>query len=106
MILLLTSIIRKITLLYSEKGNKWENEKLERFMFPRVLAVAQTAWSEKLFEFDGFVDEIEYITKLISDKGVVFENTSEWGYSKFATARGWLKFVNEHYTPKKAETDY
>ncbi len=84
----------------------WENEKLERFLFPRVIAVAQTAWSEKVFEFDDFVDEIEYVSKLISDKGVVFENTSEWGYSKLSTPLGWLKFVNKHYIPKKEETDY
>ena len=84
----------------------WENEKLERFLFPRVIAVAQTAWSEKEFGFDSFVDEIEYITKLISDKGVVFEDTSEWGYSKYTTALGWLRFVNEHYMPSKTETDY
>lgn len=84
----------------------WENEKLERFLFPRIIAVAQTAWSEKEFTYDGFIKEMEFVSKLIRDKGIEFEKKIEWGHSKFSTPIGWLRFVHEHYTHGKKEVDY
>lgn len=84
----------------------WENEKLERFLFPRVIAVAQTAWSEKKFGYDGFVSEMEYVTKLIKDSGIVFEDEREWGRPKSSTAFGWIRMGKRVFSHKKKEIDY
>ena len=84
----------------------WENEKLEKLLFPRIIAVAQTAWSEKKFDYDSFVNEMEFAAKLIKNKDVVFENEKEWAHSKFSTPIGWLRFVHEHYTHGKKEVNY
>ncbi|MCR5782563.1 MAG: beta-N-acetylhexosaminidase [Clostridia bacterium] len=83
-----------------------ENKKLERFLFPRVIAVAQTAWSEKRFDYDGFIDETEYITKIIKDKGIIFEDEREWGRPKYSTAFGWIRMGKQIFSHKKKEIDY
>lgn len=84
----------------------WDNKKLEKFLFPRVIAVSQTAWSEKEYEYDEFVNDIKYLKQLLENKEIAFENEREWGHSKFSTPIGWLRFVHEHYTHGKADNDY
>ncbi len=70
---------------------------MQRYLFPRVIATAQLAWSDKGMSYEHFVDEMEYAEKLIRDKGVVFEDKKEWGYKRISTPHGWIRFSKENF---------
>ncbi len=77
-----------------------DKETMQRYFFPRIIAAAHTAWSDKGISYERFLKEMQYIEKLIRDKGITFEDKSEWGYKRISTPHGWLRFTHDHLLKK------
>ena len=75
----------------------YDKETMQKLLFPRVIASAQVAWSDKGISYNKFVDEMRYAEKLIRDKGIIFEDEKEWGYQRISTPHGWIRFSRENF---------
>ena len=74
-----------------------DKDKMQRFFFPRAIASAQVAWSEKGISYDRFLIEMESAEKILRDMGIKFEDKKEWGYKRISTPHGWMRFSKDHF---------
>jgi len=74
------------------------NVQLEKMLFPRALAVADTGWSADKGSYNAFAENMEPAVRILTEKGICFAEKRRWNYTRLAMPAGWLKFVFRHYT--------
>ena len=72
------------------------NDKLERLLFPRIIAVSKVALGENGKPYKEFLKEIPGIRTELGD--YIFEDEKNWTKPRITNPAGWLKFVKEHYS--------
>ncbi len=72
--------------------------RMEEMMFPRVIAVANTAWGGEFENYKDFLNSINPILEMLKNKGINIMDKSCWSYSRLSMPKGWLKFVFGKYT--------
>ncbi len=73
------------------------NERLEELAFPRIIAVACTAWQEEGFTYDEFLSNASDIIEKFKSDGFSFRSKEHWGYPKAHTLLGWIRFGRTFY---------
>ena len=71
-------------------------EKLERLLFPRIIAVSKAALGENDRPYREFLEEVKEMRKELG--GYAFEDERHWTRTRLAYVAGWLKFVKGNYT--------
>ena len=74
------------------------NGTLEELLFPRAIAVAETAWSKNKKSYAEFCDKVNSFTPLLEELGIETAPQSEWTKSRAQMPIGWLRFVNKNYS--------
>ena len=72
------------------------DEKLERLLFPRIIAVSKAALGENDGPYEEFLREIKEMRGRLG--GYVFEDERRWTKTRLSYAAGWLRFVRDNYT--------
>ena len=73
-------------------------KRMEELLFPRIIAVACTAWQQEKFTYSKFLDASEDIIKKLRAQGYSFRDEKHWGYTRAMTPAGWARFVNTNYS--------
>ncbi len=72
------------------------SSRLEKLLFPRLIAVSFTLNGKGNMKYKDFLKEIENIRKKLDF--VEFEDNKKWTSSRMKTPLGWLKFVKTNYS--------
>lgn len=75
-----------------------DNNRLEKMVFPRAVAVAETGWSGNNGDYDDFISRIDVVEKMLKSNSICFMDKSKWRQSRLLMPKGWLKFVFTNYT--------
>ena len=75
-----------------------DSAQMQQMLFPRVLAVACTAWQYNKESYKEFLVSTENAVQMLQKKGMKYMPKERWNYSRLAMPAGWLKFVFTHYT--------
>lgn len=73
------------------------NERLEKLLFPRAIAVAQTAWGGKV-EYHTFLMNFNPCKDILEEAGIRFGDVWLWKNKRIAMPLGWIRFVNNNYS--------
>ncbi len=73
-------------------------ERMEELAFPRIIAVACTAWQSEGLSYKQFLAQSENVIKRLKEEGVSFRDEKHWGYTRAKTPGGWLRFVKTNYS--------
>lgn len=73
------------------------SERLESLLFPRAVAVAQTAWSGKV-DYRSFLMSFNSCKEILEEMGIRFGDVWLWKNKRAAMPVGWLRFVKKNYS--------
>ena len=74
-----------------------ENEQLEKMLFPRAIAVAQTAWGGNV-DYHHFLMKFNSCKDILEEMGIAFGDVWLWKNKRTAMPLGWLRFVKKNYS--------
>ncbi|MCR5207175.1 MAG: family 20 glycosylhydrolase [Eubacterium sp.] len=74
-----------------------DSETLEKMLFPRAAAVANTAWSGAT-EYKRFLMSFGTCRKMLEKSGIRFADVWLWKNKRAAMPLGWLRFVKNNYS--------
>lgn len=73
-----------------------DNEKLEKLIFPRIIALSKVAEGKADKPYKEFLKEVGDYQKQFGS--IAFADEKLWTKPRLAMPLGWLKFAREHYT--------
>ncbi|MBO5896142.1 MAG: family 20 glycosylhydrolase [Clostridia bacterium] len=73
-----------------------DNERLEKLIFPRIIALSRVAAGKANKPYNEFLKEVGDYQKQFGS--IAFADEKLWTKPRLAMPLGWLKFVKDHYT--------
>ena len=74
-----------------------DNERLEKMLFPRAIAVAQTAWGGNV-DYHHFLMKFNSCKDILEEMGIQLGDVWLWKNKRTAMPVGWLKFLKRNYS--------
>lgn len=74
------------------------DDRLEEMLFPRAIAVANTAWGYKFKNYRQFIENITPSIELLKKNNVNIMAEENWTKPHITMIKGWLKFVFKNYS--------